>query len=98
MAESAALVLIHGGQHDSRCWQPTLDVITRDAPGTHVLTVNLPGRQDVPGALDALTIADCVAAAVRPSGAAGRPRRPRRPDHRRLRCGGRRPDRAGGPG
>src|SRR6201986_2037289 len=64
MAEPAALVLIHGGQHDSRCWQPTIDAITRIAPGTRVLAVNLPGRQGVPGDLDTLTIADCVEAAV----------------------------------
>ncbi len=60
----AALVLIHGGQHDSRCWQPTIDAISRDAPGTRVLAVNLPGRQGVPGDLDTLTIGDCVEAAV----------------------------------
>jgi len=30
VAESAALVLIHGGQHDSRCWQPTIDAINRE--------------------------------------------------------------------
>ena len=64
MAEPAALVLIHGGQHDSRCWQPTVDVITRDAPGIRTLAVNLPGRQGVPGDLDTLTIANCVEAAV----------------------------------
>jgi pimeloyl-ACP methyl ester carboxylesterase len=64
MAGPAALVLIHGGQHDSRCWQPTIDAINRDAPGTRVLAVNLPGRQGVPGDLDTLTIADCVDAVV----------------------------------
>src|ERR1700722_14055603 len=64
MAEPAALVLIHGGQHDSRCWQATIDAINRDAPGTNILTVNLPGRQGVPGDLDTLSIADCVEAAV----------------------------------
>jgi pimeloyl-ACP methyl ester carboxylesterase len=64
MAGSPALVLIHGGQHDSRCWQPTIDAITRDAPGTRTLAVNLPGRQGVPGDLNTLTIADCVEAAV----------------------------------
>jgi hypothetical protein len=51
MARSSALVLIHGGQHDSRCWQPTIDAITRDAPGT------LPPRQqrkfiDIPGGVE----------------------------------------------
>jgi pimeloyl-ACP methyl ester carboxylesterase len=60
----AALVLIHGGQHDSRCWQPTVDAITRDAPDARTLAVNLPGRRGVPGDLDTLTIADCVEAAV----------------------------------
>ncbi len=64
MADSATLVLIHGGQHDSRCWQPTVDAIAREAPGIRTLTVNLPGRQGVPGDLDTLTIADCVEAAV----------------------------------
>jgi pimeloyl-ACP methyl ester carboxylesterase len=64
MTVPAALVLIHGGQHDSRCWQPTIDAITRQAPGTRILAVNLPGRLGVPGDLDTLTIADCVEAAV----------------------------------
>ncbi len=64
MTGSPALVLIHGGQHDSRCWQPTLDVIARRAPEVRTLAVNLPGRQGVPGDLDTLTIADCVDAAV----------------------------------
>jgi pimeloyl-ACP methyl ester carboxylesterase len=64
MTAPATLVLIHGGQHDSRCWQPTIDAITREAPGTRTLAVNLPGRQGVPGDLDTLTIADCVEAAV----------------------------------
>src|SRR6202012_94664 len=71
VADSAALVLIHGGQHDSRCWQPTIDAINRDAPGTRVLAVNLPGRQGVPGDLDTLNIADCVEAAVGQIGQAG---------------------------
>jgi pimeloyl-ACP methyl ester carboxylesterase len=64
MTESAALVLVHGGQHDSRCWQPTIDAITRQAPGIRTLAVNLPGRQGVPGDLATLTIAQCVETAV----------------------------------
>jgi len=64
MAGPAALVLIHGGQHDSRCWQPTIDAINRALPGTRTLAVNLPGRQGVPGDLNTLTIGECVAAAV----------------------------------
>jgi pimeloyl-ACP methyl ester carboxylesterase len=64
MAESPALVLIHGGQHDSRCWQPTINAITRLAPEVRTLAVNLPGRQGVPGDLATLSIAECVEAAV----------------------------------
>ena len=64
VADSAALVLIHGGQHDSRCWQPTIDAINRHAPGTRILAVNLPGRMGVPGDLNTMGIADCVEAAV----------------------------------
>lgn len=64
MAESPALVLIHGGQHDSRCWQPTIDAIARLAPQVRTLAVNLPGRQGVPGDLGTLAIADCVEVAV----------------------------------
>jgi len=54
VADSVALVLIHGGQHDSRCWQPTVDAINREAPGTRILAVNLPGRMGVPGDLDTM--------------------------------------------
>jgi pimeloyl-ACP methyl ester carboxylesterase len=64
MAESPALVLIHGGQHDSRCWQPTIEAIARLAPDVRTLAVNLPGRQGVPGDLATLSIAECVEAAV----------------------------------
>jgi pimeloyl-ACP methyl ester carboxylesterase len=64
VADSVALVLIHGGQHDSRCWQPTIDAINRAAPGTRILAVNLPGRMGVPGDLNTLAIADCVEASV----------------------------------
>jgi len=64
VADSVALVLIHGGQHDSRCWQPTVDAINRAAPGTRILAVNLPGRMGVPGDLGTLSITECVEAAV----------------------------------
>jgi pimeloyl-ACP methyl ester carboxylesterase len=64
VGNSPALVLIHGGQHDSRCWQPTIDAIKRDAPRTRILTVNLPGRMGVPGDLGTLGIGECVEAAV----------------------------------
>jgi hypothetical protein len=64
MTKSPALVLIHGGQHDSRCWQPTIDAIARLAPEVRTLAVNLPGRQGVPGDLATLSIAECVEAAI----------------------------------
>jgi pimeloyl-ACP methyl ester carboxylesterase len=64
MTESPTLVLVHGGQHDSRCWQPTIDAIARLAPEVRTLAVNLPGRQGVPGDLATLSIAECVEAAV----------------------------------
>lgn len=62
MADQAGLVLVHGGKHDSRCWQPTADAIRRQAPEVRTLAVNLPGRQGVPGDQSTLTIAQCVEA------------------------------------
>jgi pimeloyl-ACP methyl ester carboxylesterase len=56
------LVLVHGGRHDSRCWQPTIDAIARLAPARRVLPVNMPGRQRIPGDLDNLTVGDCAIA------------------------------------
>ncbi|MCW2528412.1 MAG: menH 1 [Pseudonocardiales bacterium] len=49
--DDVALVLVHGGQHDSRCWDLTVEEIHRVAPGLCVLAVDLPGRRNEPGDL-----------------------------------------------
>jgi pimeloyl-ACP methyl ester carboxylesterase len=49
---SPALVLVHGGQHTGRCWQPTVDALAVVAPGR------------TPGDLATLTIAQCVDSVV----------------------------------
>jgi pimeloyl-ACP methyl ester carboxylesterase len=61
---SPALVLVHGGQHTGRCWQPTIDALARLAPATKVLAVDLPGRGSSPGDLATLTISQCVDSVV----------------------------------
>ncbi len=58
-----ALVLVHGGGHDSRCWEPTVTAIQRRSD-VSVVTVDLPGRGSRPGPLRGLTIAACVDAVV----------------------------------
>lgn len=54
------IVFVHGGQHTSRCWQPTIDVINAQAPDLRTVAVNLPGHGDEPGDLASLSIAECV--------------------------------------
>lgn len=61
---SPALVLVHGGQHTGRCWQPTVDALARIAPDVKTLSVDLPGRGRTPGDLATLTIAQCVDSVV----------------------------------
>jgi pimeloyl-ACP methyl ester carboxylesterase len=46
-----ALVLVHGGQHTSRCWEPAVDELARQAPDVRVLAVDLPGRTGAPAGL-----------------------------------------------
>jgi pimeloyl-ACP methyl ester carboxylesterase len=53
------LVLVHGGGHTSRCWEPTLPYLT--AP---TVAVDLPGRGRRPGPLDQIRIVDFVNAVV----------------------------------
>lgn len=64
MIPAPALVLVHGGAHTSRCWQPTVDAIRRRRPEVPVLAVDLPGRTTVPGDLATLTIGQCVASVL----------------------------------
>lgn len=56
----SALVLIHGGKYDSRCWHPTIDRITHHAPTHRVIALNYPGRQQIAGDLSTLTVDRCV--------------------------------------
>ena len=44
-------VLIHGGAHSSRCWEPTVPLL--DGP---VLAIDLPGRGAHPAPLDAVRL------------------------------------------
>ncbi|MBU0539541.1 MAG: alpha/beta fold hydrolase [Gammaproteobacteria bacterium] len=59
-----AMVFIHGGQHDARCWEPTLTAL-REQTSTPLLAINLPGRNGEAGDLANLTIADCVASVLK---------------------------------
>ncbi|MCU1594974.1 MAG: alpha/beta hydrolase family protein [Frankiales bacterium] len=68
---SRALVLVHGGQHTGRCWQPTIDSLARLAPDVRVLAVDLPGRGATPGDLATLTIGQCVDSVLAQIEAAG---------------------------
>jgi pimeloyl-ACP methyl ester carboxylesterase len=53
------LVLVHGGGHSSRCWEPTIARLRAPA-----VAVDLPGRGRRPGPLDRVRIADSVDAVV----------------------------------
>ena len=59
-------MLIHGGGHSSKCWQPLLPHL--DAPG---IAVDLPGRGRRPSALDDVRLADFVEALVEEINALG---------------------------
>jgi len=52
-------VLIHGGAHGAWCWEPMLRHLEGPA-----LALDLPGRGDRPGDLDALRVADFAAAVI----------------------------------
>lgn len=56
-----AVVLVHGGQHTARCWEPTVAELARQAPWLTVLAVDLPGRTSRPGDPDTASIAGSVA-------------------------------------
>lgn len=66
-----ALVLVHGGQHTARCWDPTVAELARQAPHVKALAVDLPGRGSTPGDLAVLTIGQCVDSVVADIEAAG---------------------------
>ncbi len=58
-----ALVLVHGGGHDARCWDLLVDAIARTSD-VRTLAVDLPGRGGRPGPLRGLTVGACVDAVV----------------------------------
>ena len=58
------LVLIHGANHQSIHWQPTIDVLATIAPDSTVLAVDLPGRGGVPIDLEHHDLDACAAGAV----------------------------------
>jgi pimeloyl-ACP methyl ester carboxylesterase len=71
MPSSPALVLIHGGSHSARCWQPTIAELARQSPQTPVLAVDLPGRGSVPAALtDVVLVAHSMGGLTAPGVAA----------------------------
>jgi pimeloyl-ACP methyl ester carboxylesterase len=52
-------VLIHGGGHSSRCWEPVVPLL--DAPA---LALDLPGRGTHPGPLDEIHLSNWIDSAV----------------------------------
>jgi pimeloyl-ACP methyl ester carboxylesterase len=65
---ASGIVLVHGGKHDSRCWQPTVDALRQRDPALSVHAVDLPGRR---GMLGDMTLAGCVESAVEQIDSAG---------------------------
>lgn len=54
---------MHGGGHDSRCWDRLVDAVTATSD-VRALAVDLPGRGTRPGPLRGLTVGACVDAVV----------------------------------
>lgn len=61
---SRAIVLVHGGQHTSECWKPTVEALAVLRPDIEVIAVDLPGRAGNPANIRTVGIADCVASVV----------------------------------
>jgi pimeloyl-ACP methyl ester carboxylesterase len=58
------IVLVHGGQHTGRCWEPTVAHLMEMRPEISVLPVHLPGRDGNPADLSEVGIAECVQSVV----------------------------------
>jgi pimeloyl-ACP methyl ester carboxylesterase len=54
-----AFVLVHGGSHDSRCWERLVPLLSRPA-----LAVDLPGRGTRPAKMEDVTLEACVRSVV----------------------------------
>lgn len=54
-----AFVLVHGGFHDSRCWERLIPLLSRPA-----LAVDLPGRGTKPAKLADVTLESCVRSVI----------------------------------
>jgi pimeloyl-ACP methyl ester carboxylesterase len=52
-------VLIHGGGHSARCWEPTVPLLNAPA-----LAIDLPGRGTRPAPLDTVRLSDWIDSAV----------------------------------
>ena len=65
------VVLVHGGHHDARCWDPTVEELARRAPGLRAVAVDLPGRGRRPGDLMSYSVEGCAEAIVEQADAAG---------------------------
>ncbi len=59
MVDPPALVLVHGGGHDARCWELLTDAVAATSR-VRTLAVDLPGRGTRPGDLQGLTVGRCV--------------------------------------
>lgn len=66
-----ALVLVHGANHQSIVWEPTVAELRRLVPDGQVLAVDLPGRGSVPADLETLSVTTCVTSIIEQIDAAG---------------------------
>ncbi|NIB44101.1 alpha/beta hydrolase [Pseudomaricurvus alkylphenolicus] len=57
---TTTIAMIHGGQHTSHCWTPTLHAIRQFKGDFHPLAVDLPGRKTQSGDLAFLTVEQAV--------------------------------------
>jgi pimeloyl-ACP methyl ester carboxylesterase len=69
--DGTALVLVHGGHHDARCWELTVEELRRTAPDVRALAVDLPGRGGRPGNLMEYSVEGCARAIAEQVDAAG---------------------------
>lgn len=58
---TAALVLVHGANHQAISWRPTIEALRAQKPAGEIIAVDLPGRAGVPTDLATLSVETCVA-------------------------------------